>query len=42
MLEKTELPRTYKVPGINLLQVRPCNVDNNDYQEFEKYNGPPF
>lgn len=42
MLEKTELPRTYKVPGINLLQVRPCNIDNDEYQEFEKYNGPHF
>ena len=42
MLEKTELPRTYKVPGVNLLQVRPCNVDNNDYQEFDKYDGPHF
>ena len=42
MLEKTELPRTYKVPGINLLQVRPCNIDNDEYQEFPKYNGPHF
>tara|TARA_R110000782_G_scaffold10326_2_gene32336 strand:+ start:115 stop:1092 length:978 start_codon:yes stop_codon:yes gene_type:complete len=42
MLEKTELPRTYKVPGINLLQVRPCNIDNDEYQDFEKYNGPHF
>ena len=42
MLEKTELPRTYKVPGINLLQVRPCNVDNSVYQEFPKYDGPHF
>jgi len=42
MLEKTELPRTYKIPGINLLQVRPCNADNNDYQEFPKYDGPHF
>ena len=42
MLEKTELPRTYKVPGANLLQVRPCNIDNDEYQDFEKYNGPHF
>jgi len=42
MLEKTELPRTYKVPGVNLLQVRPCNIDNDEYQDFEKYNGPHF
>ena len=42
MLEKTELPRTYKVPGINLLQVRPCNIDNDEYQEFPKYDGPHF
>ena len=42
MLEKTELPRTYKVPGINLLQVRPCNIDNDKYQEFPKYDGPHF
>ena len=42
MLEKTELPRTYKVPGINLLQVRPCNVNNNNYQDFSKYDGPHF
>ena len=42
MLEKTELPRTYKVPGINLLQVRPCNVNNLNYQGFAKYDGPHF
>ena len=42
MLEKTELPRTYKVPGINLLQVRPCNANNNKYQDFSKYDGPHF
>ena len=42
MLEKTELPRTYKIPGINLLQVRPCNIDNDEYQEFPKYDGPHF
>lgn len=41
MLEKTELPRTYKVPGVNLLQVRPCR-QRVEYQEFKKYNGPHF
>ena len=41
MLEKTELPRTYKVPGINLLQVRPCNA-RKDYQDYPKYEGPHF
>ena len=42
MLEKTELPRTYKVPGINLLQVRPCGAIDGLYQDFEKYDGPHF
>ena len=41
MLERTELPRTYKIPGINLLQVRPCNA-TKDYQDFPKYDGPHF
>jgi UDP-N-acetylglucosamine 4,6-dehydratase/5-epimerase len=41
MLEKTELPRTYKVPDINLLQVRPCNA-RKEYQNFPKYDGPHF
>jgi len=41
MLEKTELPRTYKVPGVNLLQVRPCR-QRVDYQDFKKYDGPHF
>lgn len=41
MLEKTELPRTYKVPGVNLLQVRPCR-EHRSYQGFEKYDGPHF
>ena len=41
MLEQTELPRTYKVPDINLLQVRPCNPVKT-YQDFEKYDGPHF
>ena len=42
MLEKTELPRTYKVPNINLLQVRPCGFDESKYQNFKKYSGPHF
>ena len=41
MLEMTELRRTYKVPGANLLQVRPCN-SSKIYQTFEKYDGPHF
>ena len=41
MLEKTELPRTYKVRDVNLLQVRPCNA-TKPYQSFEKYDGPHF
>ena len=41
MLEKTELPRTYKVKDINLLQIRPHDSDKH-YQDFEKYDGPHF
>lgn len=41
MLEKTELPRTYKVDDINLLQIRPQG-SNKYYQNFEKYDGPHF
>lgn len=41
MLEKTELPRTYKVDNINLLQIRPHGSDKH-YQDFEKYDGPHF
>ena len=42
MLEKTELPRTYKVPDVNLLQVRPCNPTKVYQSNFEKYDGPHF
>ena len=42
MLEKTELPRTYKVPDVNLLQVRPCNPTKAYQSNFEKYDGPHF
>lgn len=41
MLAKTELPFTYKVPNINLLQIRP-QYTNKTYQDFEKYDGPEF
>ncbi len=41
MLAKTELPFTYQVPNINLLQVRP-QYTKKTYQDFEKYNGPHF
>lgn len=41
MLAETELPFTYKVPGINLLQIRP-QYTTKTYQEFEKYDGPHF
>ena len=41
MLSETELPFTYKVDDINLLQVRP-QYTNKSYQNFSKYNGPHF
>ena len=41
MLAETELPFTYQVPNINLLQIRP-QYTNKTYQDFEKYNGPHF
>lgn len=41
MLAETELPFTYEVDGINLLQVRP-QYTNKDYQDFKKYDGPHF
>ena len=41
MLAKTELPFTYQVPNINLLQVRP-QYTKKTYQDFEKYQGPHF
>jgi UDP-N-acetylglucosamine 4,6-dehydratase len=41
MLAKTELPFTYQVPNINLLQIRP-QYTNKTYQEWEKYKGPEF
>ena len=41
MLAETELPFTYMVDDINLLQVRP-QYTKKLYQDFEKYNGPEF
>ena len=41
MLAKTELPYTFEVPNINLLQIRP-QYTNKTYQLWEKYNGPEF
>lgn len=41
MLAETELPFTYQVPNINLLQIRP-QYTHKTYQNFEKYNGPHF
>lgn len=41
MLAETELPFTYQVPGINLLQIRP-QYTKKTYQSFEKYTGPHF
>jgi UDP-N-acetylglucosamine 4,6-dehydratase len=41
MLAETELPFTYQVPDINLLQIRP-QYTHKTYQDFEKYDGPHF
>ena len=41
MLAETELPFTYQVPGINLLQIRP-QYTNKTHQDFDKYDGPHF
>ena len=41
MLAETELPFTYQVPEINLLQVRP-QYTNKTHQPFDKYHGPHF
>ena len=41
MLAETELPFTYKVDNVNLLQVRP-QYSQRVYQSFQKYNGPHF
>lgn len=41
MLAETELPFTYQVPNINLLQIRP-QYSNKTYQDWDKYDGPHF
>ena len=41
MLAVTELPFTYQVPGLNLLQIRP-QYTNKQHQDFQKYTGPEF
>lgn len=41
MLAETELPFTYQVPGVNLLQIRP-QYTHKTYQDFPKYDGPHF
>ena len=41
MLAETELPFTYQVPNINLLQIRP-QYTNKTYQDWDKYEGPHF
>jgi len=41
MLAETELPFTYEVEGINLLQIRP-QYTSKTYQDFKKYDGPHF
>ena len=41
MLAKTELDFTYKVPNINLLQIRP-QYTKKTYQDWKLYNGPEF
>lgn len=41
MLAITELPFTYKVPDVNLLQIRP-QYTNKTYQEWKKYDGREF
>ena len=42
MLAETELPFTYKVPGINLLSVRPQYTNRAHDLEWQKYDGPHF
>jgi FlaA1/EpsC-like NDP-sugar epimerase len=41
MLSETELPFTYQVPNINLLQIRP-QYTRKIYQDWNKYEGPHF
>jgi len=42
MLAETELPFTFKVPGINLLQIRPQYTTKYYQSSFNKYEGPHF
>jgi UDP-N-acetylglucosamine 4,6-dehydratase len=42
MLAETELPFTYQVPEINLLQIRPQYSNKVHQNEFTKYTGPHF
>jgi UDP-N-acetylglucosamine 4,6-dehydratase len=42
MLAATELPFTYKVPGINLLSVRPQYTKRLFRADWEDYDGPEF
>lgn len=42
MLAETELPFTYVVPNINLLQVRPQYTSKYRQSDYEKYTGPHF
>ena len=42
MLAETELPFTYEVPGINLLQIRPQYTRSEYQTNFSKYTGPHF
>ena len=41
MLAETELPFTYQVPDVNLLQIRP-QYTNKTFQDWDKYTGPHF
>ena len=42
MLAATELPFAYKVPGINLLSVRPQYTRRKGRSPWESYDGPEF
>mgnify|MGYP003634247163 CR=1 FL=1 len=42
MLAVTELPFTYKVPGLNLLSVRPQYTKRTLRSDWEDYTGPEF
>jgi UDP-N-acetylglucosamine 4,6-dehydratase len=42
MLAATELPFTYKIPGRNLLSVRPQYTNRPSRADWESYTGPEF